>query len=1276
MTEITENLNQLNSQVVKLVGEGNLQQAIIVAKQAVNLANNLQFTAHPAYCDSLNNLAELYRLQGYFLQAKSLFIEVLTVRKNLLGEEHSDVAQSLNNLATFYYSQGNYSEAEKLFSEALELWKRLLGDEHPEIATNLNNLAEIYREQGQYLKSEEKHLEVLAMRKRLFGKEHSDIIQTLNNLAVLYESQGRYSEAEKIYLEALAMVKALFGEEHPDITINLNNLAVLYDSQGRYAEAEQNYLEVLARWRKIFENKHPYIATTLNNLATNYKEQGRYLEAQQMYLDALAMRKYLFGEEHPDVAFSLSNLAKIYQEQGRYLEAEQIYLQAYSMRKCIFSSEHPNIAHSLNDLAIIYAYQGRYLESEEKYLEALAIWERFLGKNHPDIANHLNNLARLYHQQGRYSEAEKKHLQALETTINILGEEHIDIAENFNELAKTYHMQGRYSEAEQMHLKALNMRKRLLGEQHPIVAESLNNLAVLYAALFQYTHAESLFLEALKILKSLFGNEHPQIASVMDNLAIIYRYQKRYLEAEEMHLEVLRIKKSLLGEEHPDMAVNLNNLAGLYFSLGRYQEAEQKYVETLSMRKRLLGEDHPSVAQSLNNLATVLTATNRPVESLSYRIQASKINDKIISNIFAFSSESDRIAFLQKIRNNFDLFLSLVYKHLADSQSAQQAALDFVLKRKALTASALAAQNEARTRDRYAHLEDKFRQLSDLSNQIIHQTFAVPQTDNFATYQENLTQLQTQHNNLQKQLAAEVPEIQLFEQISDVSRQALRVHSRLRRETRLQRCFTAPRLRYAVAAALPPNSILVEFVRFDVFNFHAKTANAETQWQPAHYLAFILISGQPDAVQMVDLGEAQAIDDLIRLFLIQASDRTKRTLAWTTTVPQVPKLPIKPYNPTAAIKLSEALFQPIREVVLDCKHLILAPDGDLNLLPFQVLPFNETGEHLLMDEYTISYLGVGRDILRYKVQPTREAIAPLVIADPDFDLADDVKITKSTQNSTQEEFITTLGSNSLSRAPGTRLLGESVAKKLKNARLYVESEALETRLTTSQCPSIMLIATHGLFLPDSQQPHHNERNLLDMERFSSVRVENPMMRSGLALAGANTWLKNGILPKQAGKGFVFAQDIASIDLWANELTVLSACDTARGDIKIGEGVFGLRRAFAVAGSKTLVMSLWKVPDRATALLMERFFDNLQSGMNRANALQDAQIYLRKITVEELRKSASGIELLKELMGVKELSEDSKIDSQQEDTPLAHPFYWGAWICQGESEPLVKLEVLN
>ncbi len=824
---------------------------------------------------------------------------------------------------------------------------------------------------------------------------------------------------------------------------------------------------------------------------------------------------------------------------------------------------------------------------------------------------------------------------------------HQTFADSLNNLAELYRMLGYFSQAKPLYIEALNLRKELLGDSHPDIAQALNNLAAFYVAQGLYSQAEQLFLKVLLIVKNQFGNKHPQVASTMNNLATIYGSLGRYNQAEQMHLEVLDIRKSLLGQEHPDIANTLNNLAEIYLSGGRYLEAEQYYTAALLMRKSLLGEHHPDVAFSLNNLATLLAAIQRFDDALSCRLQASEINDKLISNVFAFSSENDRIAWIEKIRGNFDLFLSLIYKHLPNSKYALQQALDFVLKRKALTSASLAAQNEALASDRYPHLQEQFRQLSDLNAQLVKLTFSTPQISDFTNYQQELAQLEARYNHLQKQLASQVPEIQLTEKLGD---------------------------RFAVAEALPTNSILVEFVRFDVYDFHAVPAREQIQWHPARYLAFILPAQQPDAVQMIDLGEAEAIDELIREFRLQASDYTRKTLAWGKAA-SIPKLQIKQYNPAAAIQLRNVLFGPIHEVVRNCKHLILAPDGNLNLLPFQILPIDETGTHLLMDEYTISYLGVGRDILRSQVQTTRAADAPIIMADPDFDLVSEQRSREAKGQGGQggqgrqgEEFINTLDGEVLSRAAGTRFLGESVAQKLQEARLYMGAEALESHLVSSGCPNIMLIATHGLFLPDLPQVSLNvERKELGMERFEISKVKNPMMRSGLALAGANTWLSGGNLPPSAGKGFVFAQEIASLDLWANELTVLSACDTARGDIKIGEGVFGLRRAFAVAGSKTLVMSLWKVPDKATALLMERFFDNLLLGMGRAEALQDTQNYIRKITVKQLRQSALGMEVLKELLRVNELSPQSKIDCHEEDTPLEHPFYWGAWICQGETD---------
>lgn len=1233
MTNLTQ-LNQLNEQVVQTFTTGNINQALTLAKQAANLATQTQITNSPIIADSFNNLAELYRIQGQYSLAEPLYIKSLKIREKIFGKTSPEIAQSLNNLASLYYYQENYPEAEKQYLAALEIWQNIHGENHPQIATILNNIGELYREQERYPESEKMHNSALAIRKKILPYLHPQIAESLNNIAAVSESQRHFPKAEQLYLEALEIRKNILEENHPDIAATLNNIAALYDLQGRYLEAEKKYLEALEILKKSL-HEHPDIAYTLNNLGEVYKSLGHYSTAEKIHKQALEIKLKLFANNHPSIATSLSNLAEIYRQQGNFPAAEANFLSALKLRKHLFGSEHQQIAASLEDLAVNYTSQGRYREAESLHLQALEMRKKLLGTDHLNVAKNLTNLASIYRLQGRYSQAEQTILSALAIQNRILGDEHPDIATLLENLAGIYRLQGRYLEAEKIYRETYSLTKRLLGDMHINVARSLNSLAVLYDSKLEYYKSAPLLNESLIITRRVFGNEHPETASCMSNLATVYGCLGRYSEAENLLFSALEIRKKLFGNTHPDIALSLNNLAEINFSQGRYLEAEQKYTQVLEMRKALLGDEHPDVARSLNNLATTLTATGKPYEALSYRIQASKINDKVINQIFSFSSDSDRLAFLEKIRTNFDLFLSLVYQYLSHSEIAKQQALDFILKRKALTASVLAAQNQAFYSGKYPHLTEQFRELSDLSAQLVQLTFTPPQSDS-ATYQENLAQIQAKYNILQKQLASQVPEIKLSEQIVDTQ---------------------------AIANALPPESTLVEFVRFDVFNFQAVIAKGEAQWYPSRYLAFILPAGKPNAIEMIDLGTAQTIDDLIQQTRWEASQSNSQTLAWNKKTAPIPKLNIQQYNPTAAIQLSQILFAPIRQITKECKHLLLAPDGDLNLLPLQILPLDGAG-NLIIDEYTISYLSVGRDILRSQQQIVSSLHPPLIIADPDFDLTDEQLITQDKQQQNiKTEFLNTSVNKKLERAVGTRFLGESIAKKLKNARLYLDAEALESLLTTSECPSMMLIATHGIFIPDSKlQP----QNLPSMERYTSTKVENPMLRSGLALAGANTWLFGGTLPPIAGKGVVLAQDIAGLDLWSNELTVLSACDTAVGDIKIGEGVFGLRRAFAIAGSKTLIMSLWSVPDKATALLMERFFNNLQSGMGRLEALQNAQKYIRTITVKELRQSALGMEILKEMLQANELLPQSKIDCDEGDTPLNHPGYWGAWICQGDT----------
>ncbi len=1033
---------------------------------------------------------------------------------------------------------------------------------------------------------------------------------------------------------------------------------IIYQS-GNYSKSSKLAEQALKVAQNIWGIKHPNVASSLNNLAVSYRFQGYYKKSEFLYKQALDARKQLFGEEHESVATSLNNLAELYRHQGRYLQAEDLYEKCLVIKKSICKQKydsliHGSIATTLNNLAALYSSQGRYSQAERLHQEALDIRRNLFGKNHPSVAASLNNLAEVYRFQGRYSESEQKHLEALEIIKNIRGDIHPNVANSLNNLAELYFSQGRYSEAESLHNNALTIRINIFGERNYETAQSFNNLAAIYRSQGRILDAEYLYLKVLEINQALHKKSHPSVATTLNNLAELYTYQKRYAEARNIYTEALEIRIKLLGDKHPHVATTLNNIALLYRIQGLYLDAEPFYIDSLATRTLTLGNEHPSVATSLSNYSILLVATNRCIEALSNRIRANKIHEKLIRNLFAFSSENDRLAYLQSIRRNLDTFLSLVFNHLSGSIQALQSALDLILKRKALTLSALAAQNEALYSDRYPHLTEDFNKLRDLSEQIIHLTFSTPQTEDFTTYQQQLAQLQGEHNSLQKNMASQVPEIQLQEQLPSYS---------------------------DVASELPEGSILIEFVRFDIFNFKAILTQGEEQWQPARYLAFILPAGEPESVDMIDIGEAEYIDNLIREFreLVSGAGKNPESqLGMFSKHP--PKLNFREYHPQAGIKLRQATFDKLRPALKEHKHLIIAPDGELNLVPFQILPSDDTGEKMLMDEFTISYLTVGRDILRQKIETKRLAsINALVFASPNFDLsAENVNSDPAAKQNIQTDNLRECIANKpLEDAVGTNILGKRVAQKLKVAS-YLGNESLESYFKPLQCPRILLIATHGVFLPNQPEdrslivPDQRESSLGQRDRFFG-RVENPMLRSALALAGANTWAKGGKLPPEAGKGILFAQDIAGLDLWANEITVLSACETAIGDVAIGEGVFGLRRAFAVAGAKTLIMSLWSVNGWTTAMLMERFFDNCEAGLGRATALQEAQNYVRNITIGELQQFELGQEILKhEFNNGREL-DDTALVCQANDKPLEHPYYWGAWICQGDTKPVAIVE---
>jgi tetratricopeptide (TPR) repeat protein len=1010
----------------------------------------------------------------------------------------------------------------------------------------------------------------------------------------LYQA-GRYQEAIPLAEEVLAIRREQLGERHPDVAASLNNLAVLYHLQGRYGEAETRFLEALDISREQLGERHPAVASNLNNLAELYRAQGRYGEAETRFLEALDILQEQLGERHPDVATSLNNLAVLYHAQGRYGEAETCYLQALDIRQEQLGERHPLVATSLNNLAGLYQAQGRYGEAEPRYLQALDILQEQLGNRHPDVAQSLNNLAELYQAQGRYGEAEPHYLEALDIRQEQLGDRHPDVATSLNNLANLYRLQGRYGEAEPRYLEALGIYREQLGNRHPDVATSLNNLAGLYRDQGRYGEAEPRYLEALDIRQEQLGNRHPDVATSLNGLAGLYRDQGRYGEAEPYYLEALDIRQEQLGDRHPDVAASLNNLAVLYHLQGRYGEAETRYLQALDILQEQLGNRHPDVAASLNNLAALYLAQENPTRAIQAFQEGLAIEESNLEVTLAPLTEAQRQDYAATLSGTTDRAISLSLQ----AAEAQPLGLTTLLRRKGRLLEAGSSSLQRLRQNLTPEDQVVLNDLVSVQQQLATLTFNPPANLPPEDYRDQLAELESQAAELEKTLA---------------------------QRSAVFRAESAPVEVAAVQAQIPANGVLVEYARYQPVDVKAELADRLGDPRYAAYLLF------PDGrIEVIDLGDAATIDNAVEDFITLLQD--PRADLRATIVQEIRPEVVEEVTGT----LKTLILDPIAPYIQDRQHLLISPDSQLNRLPFEAL-ITDSGEYLV-EQYQISYLSSGRDLLKFDVvEPSSEPA--VIVANPDYESASapsSVAGERANQASetSASRSSTDMGRLTVTPLPGTAEEVAAIAPLLPGATILTEASATENALKQAQKPSILHIATHGFFLADAPRPEPaDNRGLIastDGSRaFASVSapIENPLLRSGLALAGFNT--------RTSGDedGVFTALEAANLNLYGTQLVVLSACDTGLGDINNGEGVYGLRRAFAIAGAETQLLSLWQVSDYGTQSLMARYYENLMDGMGRSEAL-------RAVQLEMIR----------------------------DDGEYAHPYYWAAFILAGDWRPL-------
>jgi CHAT domain-containing protein/Tfp pilus assembly protein PilF len=882
------------------------------------------------------------------------------------------------------------------------------------------------------------------------------------------------------------------------------------------------------------------------SISQNY-ETGQYRQAILFAERALALRVRELGPEHLDITSSLNNLALLYKTTGAYAKAEPLYKRALAIREKALGPENPSTAASLNNLAVLYRAIGAYAEAEPLYQRALAIAEKALGPEHPGTAYPLNNLAALYRTTGAYATAEPLYQRALAIREKALGLEHPDTARSLNNLAVLYRATGAYAKAESFYKRALAITEKALGPDHPDTANRLNNLAGLYRATGDYTRAEPLYQRALEIYEKTLGPEHPETAHPLNSLAALYRDSGAYVKAEPLFRRALAIREKALGPEHPDTASSLNNLAVMYRALGAYNRAERLHRRALAIREKALGREHPFTAVSLNNLALLYRTTGDYVRAEPLLARAQSINEINTVRFLLSGDETRKRAYLQQRRG--DAYSYASFSLAAAGPRARALGLTAVLQYKGRVLDAM-ADSVALLRRSVDPIDlALFDELAAVAQQLSTLTFRGPGNLSASAYRERLDTLAREQERLERELSAR----------STAFRQAV-----------------APITLEGVRQRLPADAALVEWFRFHPFD--PKMKDEKTQWGAPRYVAYVLRrEGDPSAI---DLGAAQDIDKLVNDFRVALSDPAG------TSYKEVGQ------------KLFEKLVKPLQSSLSGINRLLLSPDGALNLLPFAAL-MDEHGEYVAQHS-ELTYLTSGRDLLSLAA-PAPARGSPVVMADPDYGQSTsgpprDIGLYRSSDLDRSGLVFTPLAGTAAEAKALQGLL------KLGAQELLTGADATEEKLKGLHGPRILHVATHGFFLSDQQVA----AGALQPVSFGTETPplppgENPLLRSGLALAGANA-RRSG----ESDDGILTAAEAAQLDLRGTQLVVLSACETGLGQVEEGEGVYGLRRALVLAGAQAQLVSLWKVADSATQALMVDYYERLLKGEGRSAALREAQ----------------------------------------------------------------------
>lgn len=973
---------------------------------------------------------------------------------------------------------------------------------------------------------------------------------------------------------------------------------------GRYEEAEEAGRRLLARVEGEHGTEARQVAVVLDHLVQSLWRQGRAAEpeARRWAERAVTIKRAVHGPDHPETARSLGQLGQLHVQTQDYAAADSLLERALAISESAGGAPpHPVLAQNLNWLAGLRWWTGDFAAARELWERALETLERDLGLDHPRVASLLANLALVSEDLGDYRGARRYYERAVELHRRD-DPDHPRLGRTLSNLGVLLWRMGDLEVAASVLREALEVRRRSLGPEHPDVAGTLNNLAMVHRAGGELSRARELYERSLEIKERTVGPEHPWTANTLNNLGNLHLEMGGHEKAEAHHRRALAIRERVLGEQHPDVAKSLESLGRVLVRAGRPGEARSVLERGLAIRELRLGDDHPEVAVLVADLAETLWALGDASRAVRLALRAERQGREHLRVTARGLSEREALAFAAERSSGLSVLLSAAT--VEPDGPAREAAWDAVIRSRALVLDEMAGRNRAillaEKPDLRRRMEAYRRATTRLAGLWVGGPGSSPEE-----YRERLAAAVRERREAATDLADAGASLR-----SRVARPAVGLEE--------------------VRNALPAGSALVAYARYD-----HRAPGAGAPAEPS-YLAFVLSAGGERSA-VVALGAARDIERRVR--------RWREEVVRGREFPGRSAADAEAASRRAGEALRRAVWDPVADHVGDADRVLVVPDGALHLVNPAALPL-PGGRYLVEADPALHLLSAERDLLAPSPAPSPREDGLLAVGGPAYDGGDPTRFLPAGLRPAVEGVMAlspfrgeisaceAFRARRFAALPAAASEAEQVAALWRDADPRGEPVVLSGTAATEEAVKrlapgrrVLHLATHGFVLSGPCGSALEE----DREGAVPIAGENPLLLSGLALAGAN--LRSETPPGEED-GILTAQEIAALDLSGVEWAVLSACDTGRGRIRAGEGVLGLQRAFRVAGARTVVMSLWPVRD------------------------EDARRWMRALY------EARGSRELGTDRAVREASR-SVLRRARTEGRSTHPFHWAAFVASGD-----------